>query len=64
MPTKSYADIGLTDPSIKRNTTHVDFDDKNLDNVRFVKVNSLPAVREHLTPNFYVDKAISYSVNE
>ena len=52
------------DPSILKITAHVDFNDKNLDNVRFVKVNSMPANREHLTPKYYVDQAISYHVNE
>ena len=47
-----------------KNTTHVDFNDKNLDNVRFVKVDSIPVVREHLTPKYYVDQAIFYSVDE
>ena len=61
---KSYVDSGFNDPSIIRNTAHVDFNDKSLDNVRSVKVNSLPAVREHLTPKFYVDEAISHSVDE
>ena len=37
---------------------------KNLDEVRFVKVNSLPVVREHLTPKLHVYKAISHSVDE
>ena len=55
LPTKSYVDRGLNDPSTNRNNAHVDFNDKNLDNVRFVKVNSMPAVREHLTPKCYVD---------
>ena len=64
MPTKSYANSGLNDPSKTRNTTHVDFNDKNLDNVRFVKIKSLPAVPEHLTPKFYVDEAISYWIDE
>ena len=41
-----------------KNTAHVDFNDKNLDNVRFVKVNSMPAVGEHLTAKHYVDNAI------
>ena len=54
----------MNDPRIIRNTTHVDFTDKNLDNVRFVKVKTLPAVREHLTPKIYVDQAISHSVDE
>ena len=49
---KSYVDSGLNDPSIKRSTAHVDFNDKNHDNVRFVKVKSLPAVPERLTQTF------------
>ena len=61
---KSYVDSELNDPSLIRKSAHVDFNDKNLDNVRFVKVNSLPAVREHLTPKLYVDEAISHSVDE
>ena len=36
---KSQVDRKLNDPSIIRNTTHVDFNDKCLDNVRFTKVN-------------------------
>ena len=36
MPTKSYVDSGLNDPSIIRNNTHFDFNDKNLENVRFL----------------------------
>ena len=59
MPTKSYVDSRWNDPSIIRNTAHVDFNDKNLDNVRFVKVKSLPAVREHLTPKFYINEAFT-----
>ena len=57
--TKKYVDNKFNDPSIIKNTTHVDFNDKNLDNVRFVKVNSMPAVGEHLTAKYYVDNAIS-----
>ena len=30
----------------------------------FVKINSLPPVREHLTPKFYIDEAISRRVDE
>ena len=42
----------------------VDFNDKNNDNFRFVKVNFMPALGEHLEAEFYVDQAISNSVNE
>ena len=61
---KSFADSGLNDPSIIMNAAHVEFNDKSLDNVCFVKVNSSPAVREHLTPNFYIHEALSHGVNE
>ena len=61
---KNYVDNLFNDPSIIKNTAHVDFNDKNLDNVRFVKVNSMPAVAEHLTAKYYVDTAISNSVDE
>ena len=59
---KTYIDSGLIDCSIIRNTAYVDFNDKNLYNVRFDKVNSLHAVREHLTPKFYVDEVVFYRV--
>ena len=61
---RTYVDSGLNDPSKLGNNVHVDFNDEDLDNLRFVKVNSLPAAREHLTPKFYVDEAISHSVDE
>ena len=61
---KFYVDSALNDPSIIRNNIHVDFKNKNLDDVRFVKINSLPAVRQHLTPKFNVDETFSQSVNE
>ena len=37
---------------------HVFVNDKNLDNFRFVEINSLPAVREHFTPKIYIDQSI------
>ena len=49
---KSCLDGGLNHPSLLRNTARVDFNDKSLDNVRLVKINSLPAVQEHLGPKF------------
>ena len=54
----------FNDPSIIKNTTHDDFNDKYLDNVRIIKVNSFPAILEHLAAKIYVDQAISYSVDE
>ena len=64
IPTKIYVDNKFNDPSIKRNTVHVAFNDKIPDNVRFVNINSMPAVGEHLTSKNCFDKAIFYSVNE
>ena len=61
---KSWEVCGLNDPSITRNISHADFDDKNPDKVRFVMTNSLPAVRYHLTPKLHVDEAISHSVDD
>ena len=64
LPTKSYNLRRLNDPSIIKNNTHVDFNEKNLDNVRLVKVNSMPEVGEHLTAKYYDDNASSYRVDE
>ena len=47
-----------------KNIAHVDFNDKNTENVRFVKVNSMTAVREHFTRKLYVDQAFFYNVHE
>ena len=64
VPTGIYVDKKIIDPSIIKNTTHFDFKDKNLDNVRFFKVISFPAIPENLTAKTYVVQAISYGVDE
>ena len=64
LPSKSYVDRRINVPSIIRNNSHVDFNDKNLDNVGFVKGNSMPAVRKPFTPRHYVDQAIFHHVGE
>ena len=64
LPTKNYIDNKLKDPSIIKNTDHVDFNDINLDNVHSIKVNSFPNLEEHLTPKVYVNHAISNIVDE
>ena len=56
---KNYVDNKFNDPSIIKNFAHVDFNDKNLKNVRFVKVNSMPTLEEHLTIKLNVDQIIS-----
>ena len=47
-----------------KNTDHVDFKDKDLDNVHSMKVNSIPSLAVQRTPKIYVDQAISDGVNE
>ena len=64
MPTKNFVDNKFNDPSKIRNTAHVDFNDENLDNVRFIKINSMPADGEHLAAKYFVDYAICNSVDE
>ena len=64
IPTKTYVDNKFNDPSIIKNTDHVDFNDKTLDNIHSIKVNSFPTLEDHLTPKTYVDHAISNIVDE
>ena len=59
MPTKNYVDNKLNDPSIIKNTDHVDFNDKNLYNVSFIKVKTYPLLEGHLTPKVLVDITLS-----
>ena len=54
---KKFVDNKINDPSIKKNTAHVNFNDKNLDNVFSIKVNSMPTLEEHLTLKCYVYNA-------
>ena len=61
IPTKNCVDNKFNDSSIKKNVDNVDFNDKNIDNVGWVKVNKWPRAAEHLTPKIYVDNAISES---
>ena len=61
---KKYVNNKFNGPSILKNTTLADINKKNLDNVHSIKAISLPTLEDHLIPKFYVDNAISYSVNE
>ena len=55
---KIYVDNKNNDRSICENTAHVDFKDGNLENVRFIKSNSYPAIGEHAIAKNYVDQSI------
>ena len=55
--TKKYVINLFNDPSIIKNTAHVDFNDKNLDNVNSIKVSSFLILEEQLTPKMYVNQS-------
>ena len=58
IPIKDYVDHKFNDPSLIKNVDDVDFNDKDIDNVGWVKVNKWPKDEEHLTPKLYVDNTI------
>ena len=55
---KNYVDNFFNDPSIVKNTEHIDLNDRNITNARFIQVNQLPQIDSHLTAKLYVDNAI------
>ena len=55
---KNYVDNFFNDPSIIKNTAHIDLNDRNITNARFIQVNQLPQIDSHLTSKLYVDNAI------
>ena len=64
LPTKNYVGNKFNDSSIIKKTDHVDFNDKILENVPSIKVNSYPTLDAQLTQKFYVDHAVANSVDE
>ena len=58
---KNYADNLFNDPSIVKNTEHIDLNDRNNTNARFIQVNQLPQIKIHLTAKLYVDNSIDES---
>ena len=55
---KSCVDNLFNDPSIIENNAHIDLNDRNITNARFIQVNQWPQVDSHLTPKLYIDNAI------
>ena len=49
------------DPSLIKNTAHIDLNDRNITNARFSQVNQLPQIDSHLTAKLYVDNSIDES---
>ena len=44
---KNYVDILFNDPSIIKNTEHIDLNDRNITNARFIQVNQWPQIESH-----------------
>ena len=61
---KKYVDNKINDPSIIKNTEHIDLNDRNITNARFIQVNQLPQIDSHLTAKLYVDNNISDAIDE
>ena len=55
---KHYVDNLFADPSIIKNSAHIDLNDRNITNARFIQVNQLPQIDSHLTAKLYVDNSI------
>ena len=58
---KNYVDNLFNDPSIIKNNAHIDLNDRNITNARFIQVNQLPQIDSHLIAKLYVDNAIDES---
>ena len=56
---KNYVDTLFNDSSIIKNTAHIDLNDRNITNARFIQVNQLPQIDSHLTAKLYVDNSIN-----
>ena len=55
---EEYVDNLFNDPSILKNTTHIDLNDRNITNARFIQVNQFSRTDSHLTAKLYVENAI------
>ena len=55
---KTYVDKLFNDPSMLKNSVHVDLNDRKITNARFIQVNQLPQIDSHLTAKLYVDNAL------
>ena len=58
---KNYVDNLFNDPSIVKHDAHIDLNDRNITNCRFLSVNQLPQIDSHLTAKLYVDNSIDES---
>ena len=58
---RNYVDNLFNDPSLVKSTAHIDLNDRNITNTRFIQVNQWPQIDSHLTPKLYVDNAVDES---
>ena len=58
---KNYVDNLFNDSSILKNTEHINLNDRNITNARFIQVNQWPQIDSHLTAKLYVDNSIDES---
>ena len=58
---KNYVDTKFNDSSIVKNNAHIDLNDRNITNARFIQANQLPQINSHLTAKIYVDTEIDQS---
>ena len=55
---ENYVDNLFSDPSIGKNNAHIDLNERNITNARFIQVNQWPKIGSHLTPKLNVDNSI------
>ena len=44
-----------------KNNAHIDLNDRNITNARYIQANQWPQIDSHLTPKLYVDNSIDQS---
>ena len=55
---KIYVDNKFNDPSLLKDTAHIDLNDRNTTNASFIQVNKLPQIASHFTAKLYDDNSI------
>ena len=56
---KNYVDAKFNDSAIIKNDVHIDLNDRNITNARFIQVNQLPQIDSHLTAKLNVDNTVN-----
>ena len=58
---RNYVDNFFNVSSIIKNTEHIDLNDRNITNARFIQINQWPQIDSHVTPRLYVENAVDES---